>query len=285
MNWELQRKVALIPDKIWQKGHGAVAEEIARIETRLALALTDNAEQIVVNPDTGLAMLVGDSDLPDDIGTYARRKMGRALAIFPQHGDNQYIPLRPALEVVQAALDDPENLPVELYDTCASASRMVATLERTEAIPAPATDARLDEFVTLIRETGADILAHDAKTRDVLERRQALTGNRALIEAGEVINIVAQELAEASEGPLARAMPRDAAIATDPNADPEERKQSAFKLIGRVLRFPRIVGGAFLVSGAAIAAVKEHHWLGAKIIASAQFQNVWQAILRYLGFG
>ena len=162
---------------------------------------------------------------------------------------------------------------------------MVATLVRNDAVPSPETDALIAEYVTLIREAGADILAHDAQTQDIITRRNAIQGNNALIENAEAIRLTAEQLAEASEGPLPRLMRRDAEVATDPKADAEDRKDSSFRLAGRILRYGAIGGGAVIAAGGFIAATKEIAWLGGWIVARPEFQTAWAAVLRWLGFG
>lgn len=282
--WGLQRDIALIPDDVWKQGPSPVAEAIREIEARHALELTANGEALVVNPETGFARLVAETDLPDDIATYARRKMKTALRRFGPELDNQYRPLEPAHARLRETLEDSAALPVELFDACASSSRMVVILVRNDAVPSPETDALISEYLTLIREAAADILAHDIKTQDIITRRNAIQGNNALIENGEAIRFTADQLAKVSEGPLSRLMRRDAEVATDPKADTENRKDSSFRLAGRILRF-----GTFAVSFVAgtartITSIKEIGRVGSWIIARPEFQQAWSAILRFLGF-
>ncbi|WP_422048639.1 hypothetical protein [Shimia sp.] len=53
LNWELQRRVALIADDIWEAGPEAVADEIERIQVRYLADQLPLAETIDLNPDTG----------------------------------------------------------------------------------------------------------------------------------------------------------------------------------------------------------------------------------------
>lgn len=229
---------------------------------------------------------MGDTELPDDIAIYARRKLTKAASIFGPELLNQYAPFRPAIEAIQQTLDDAGSLPVEMFDACASASRMSANLVRNEVVPRPDQDAKINEFVTQIREIGADILGHDPKTQDILKRRNEITGNNALIENRDLITQVAGQLAEASEGPLQRIMERDAELATSMAVDADDRHDGSFRLSGKILRFlvlHPIAGTAAL--GAAVAGGKEIYWLGEKIITSPQFQTFLEAVMRWLGFG
>jgi hypothetical protein len=282
LDWNLQRDIALIPDEIWQAGPGPVAEAIAKIEAEHALRRTFNGERIEQNPETGLFRLVPETDLPPDLATYAQRKMAKALAIFGDTPSNQYRPLEPALRVVREALQDRANLPVELFDACGSATRMVANMARTHTIPSPDQDACISEFVTMLRQAGADILSNDPKTQLVLTNRNQISGNTALIDNAEAIQTVAGQLANLSEGPLAIALPKDAALATNPETLPEDAKIGGFKLAGRIfgIAFWKVVDTAAVVTGIAkvIDAVKV-------LVGSPLFQQAWAAFLRWIGFG
>ncbi|SCZ53280.1 hypothetical protein SAMN04488118_102115 [Epibacterium ulvae] len=51
LDWELQRRVALIPDPIWEEGPEAVAREIERIKTEWLAEQLPMAETIELNPE------------------------------------------------------------------------------------------------------------------------------------------------------------------------------------------------------------------------------------------
>lgn len=53
LDWELQRRVALIDDAIWEAGPEDVAIEIERIQAEMLAEKLPMAERIKVNPDTG----------------------------------------------------------------------------------------------------------------------------------------------------------------------------------------------------------------------------------------
>ncbi|WP_259974748.1 hypothetical protein [Leisingera aquaemixtae] len=53
LDWELQRRVALIDDKIWDAGPEAVAPEIERIKAEMLSEKLPMAETIELNPETG----------------------------------------------------------------------------------------------------------------------------------------------------------------------------------------------------------------------------------------
>lgn len=283
-DWDLLKAVALIPDAVWQAGAEAVAREIEKLRTELALERTGNAERIEVNPETGKLRLVPDSALPDDIADYARRKLARSLDLFVGAPLDQYTGLAPVFRVLRTSLDEAGNLPVELFDACASASRLTVGLGRQGNCPPPEQDALIQDFLTRVREAGADILANDPTTQEVLARRNAITGNNALIEGGAAIIQVANEVAGVSEGRLASGLQEDAVVATDPNADAEERKAASYRLGGRLLRFGKIAVG--IVGGTARAIIGTQKVFAAisDILASPLFQQAVASILRWLGF-
>jgi len=53
LDWELQRRVALIDDPIWEAGPEAVAKQIEHIQAQMLAENLPMAERIEVNPDTG----------------------------------------------------------------------------------------------------------------------------------------------------------------------------------------------------------------------------------------
>ena len=276
-----QRDVALIEDEVWQQGPKAVAEAIRAIEMRHALARTENGERIEVNPDTGKLRLVGEAALPDDVGRYARRKMAKALALFGDEPANQYRPLDAPIRIVREALGDMENLPVELFDACAGAARMVATLVQAQSIPAHDQDALIGEFVTILREAAADILGADTVTQETLARRKAIEGDSGLLAHAAEINLVVGQIAIISEGALQRLLPQNAEAALNPHGGEEARRVGGFKLAGRLIRFANLVKSV----GEHIEAYKGVYGAIAVIAAHPSFQVVWSFILKWIGLG
>lgn len=286
LDWNLQRDVALIPDEIWQQGPKAVMAAIAEIEARHALALTDNAETIEPDPETGRLVLVPSSALPSDLRLYARRKMLKAADLVDDPTCLQlYGGLASDLAMLRAAVADAGNMPVELYDACASATRRLAIRAANGECPPPDKDAVLADYLTRLREVAADILSHDPATQSVLDRRHAITGNAALIDAAEAVLQATADVVPVTAGLLAQALPRDAALATDPNAAPEDRKAAAFRWAGRVLRIGRWVGGAMVGTGGALVLTKEVLEALPILQASPYFQQAMAAILTWLNLG
>ncbi|MCU0826472.1 MAG: hypothetical protein MUE52_03490 [Tabrizicola sp.] len=282
---ELQLKVALISEDTWKAGPAAVADAIRRIETDLALDATDNGERVEPNPETGLLRLVPGSALPEDIAVYARRKIEKAIALVDAQSFQQYGSLSADLAMLMSAVDDASNLPMELFDSCVSASRRLATRVANGECPPVEKDAVLNDYRSRLREVAADILAHDPQTQAVLERRNRIVGNDALIVAADVVTGAAAQVVPITEGALATALPRDAALSTNPQADAEDRKDATYRLAGRLLRIGKWVTLGVGGTGAAIIGSKEVLEAIPAIQASPLFQQALSAILRWLGLG
>jgi len=282
-DWTLLVQVARIPPADWDKGPEHVNAIVAQLRTGRAVQLSDNAERIEINPATGLLRLVPEDELPEDIASYARRKMSRAMDLFGERPENQYTPLDPALRVVREALADPDNPPVELFDACSSSSRLVARLAANEVIPTSEQDALIHEYLYRMREAAADILGTDPKTREVIARRNAIVGNDALIDVRQGVMEAAEGLASRSEGRLAKVLPDDASVATDLAADPEERKASSFRLAGRLVRIAVVAGTGIRLVGDAISGGEKIIGTIEAIRASPMFQMALRAALKYLG--
>lgn len=266
---------------LWTGPDAEVLDRIADVVGARALALTDNVEDIVVNPDTGKLRLVSMDQVPPDILRYARRKMARAIRIFDGQPANQYQPLDVLLRMLRDALDDCENMPVELFDTCASVSRMIAKMAQTETIPLPDEDALIGEFIAILRETAADILTADPATQDRLAKRNTLRKDNALRDVAQDIHKVVGDITQVSEGALTRLLPENEQTALNPAADPQDRQIAAYKLAGRLLRVNRTLRDI----GGTLSDYKELVHFGKVLINSTQFQTVIAAIMRALGLG
>lgn len=286
LNWGLQREIALIHDGIWQRGPKAVVAAIAEIEAGYALALTDNAETIEPDLETGRFILLPNSVLPSDLGHYSRRKILKAVALVDDPACLQmYGGLSADLVMLRDAVADAANMPVELYDACASATRRLAVRAANGECPSPDKDAVLSDYLTRLRDVAVDILSHDPATQSVLDRRNAITGNDALIDFGTAVQHATAEVVPVTAGHLAKSLPKDAVLATDPTATPEDRKAAAFRLASRFLRIGKWVGGAVAGAGASVVLAKEVVEALPIIQASPYYQQVMAAILRWLGLG
>ena len=280
-NWPLLTALAQKDEAFWTGTDTEVLDRIAEVMEGFALSATYNGERIEVNPPTQKLMLVGEGALPDDLGHYARRKMRRAIDLFAKKLSNQYNPLTDAVITVRTAIEDGENIPMELFDACGSATRMVATLARSESIPRPEDDPLIGEFVQILREVAAYIIANDPKSQETLARRNAIEGNNALQVNARVINITVGQIVNVSEGALARELTLNAKDALEKNPESEDARDGAYKLSGRIIRALRVLRE----SAATFKEFKELYPAAIEILNNPQVQQAVQAILKYLSIG
>lgn len=301
LDWELQRDVALIPDEVWKQSPKAVMAAIAEIEARhaakaqadaleAALAASDNGEDVQFNSETGKLCLVPLSALPPDIAAYAKRKIAKAITLFDDpSGQQLHGALAPDLAMLRHMVAEPDASPIDLYDVCASATRRLAVRVANGECPAPEKDAILADYRDRLRETGLDILSHDPIAQDVLSRRNAVQGNDAFLAAPAIAVEAAALVQPITIGVLNLTLPHDAEIATNPKADPEERKAATFRFAGRMLRIAKWTGGALAkaTGGAVTAFILAGDLLEALSIiqASPIFQELTKLALRWLRFG
>ena len=284
LNWSLLSEIALIPDEVWEKGIGHIAGVIAGIELQHAIAATPNGEDIIANPQTGLLQIVAVTDLPADIATYARRKIIRATEVFGANPENQYAALPDDLAMLRAVVADAEATPVELFDACASASRRLRARIEHGSCPAADTDPLIEDYSTRIRDAGADILANDPQTQNMLTARNAIAGNNAIQEgAADIANLVAL-IEPLTTGRLTLVLTSDATVSADPKANPEDRKDASIRLSSRVLRIGKILIAGTAVSYAAVIGTKNLLEAIPVILASPYFQAAMQWIFKFMGY-
>lgn len=288
-NWPLLRDVALIDNALWAEGGDALDKAINGVRQEHALAATANAETVEPNPDTGKLRIVPASQMPDSVATYARRKILGAARIFDGEPDQAYGGLSPDLAMLRAAVEDADNLPVELLDACASATRRLVVRIETGDCPSAEQDPLIADYRHRLRDVGADILASDPETRNVLERRATITGNDALIENAEEIGEVVKAVEPLLESRLAGALPVDAQTATDPDANPEDRAAASFRLAGRILRIERAlplardVCAGFAAGNAGLVGVAGYLQAMEFFATSPAAKAAMAAIYRYIG--
>ena len=299
MDWDFQRDVALIPEDIWQAGPKAMLEEIGKIEARFALAATENAEVIEPNPATGKLRLVPTSSLPEEIGVYARRKIVKAVEVLDHPGAlQQHGAIAPDLVMLRRAVEDAGNMAVELYDASVSAVRRLQLRAAQGECPPPDQDPILADYRDRLIEAAADILGHDPQTQDVLDRRNRIKGNRALIDAAQTLQIAVQIVLPATEGCLAETLPLDMETATNPTADPELQKAASVRFAGRMAQIiawakqhPALAGIGAATTVVATGALGQLGVRGMDLAidtwgpgAVEVLKSAWRSILTYLGF-
>lgn len=243
-NWPMLRDIALIEDDLWQQGGNALDRRITEIRIDHGIKATPNGERIEPHPESGLLQLIPGTELPDDMAGYIRRKIVNIVGIFddvPQ--GNQYYALQPDLQMLRRAAENTDNSPVELYDACKSALGRLAIHIQTGNCPPAEQDAIIADYQSRLLDTAADIIGNDPKTQDVLESRNRITGNNALVDNRNAVLAGVEKLTEITTDDFAEKLVSDVNTATSTEATPEERKAASYRFVSRGLRIVGWVTG------------------------------------------
>jgi hypothetical protein len=235
LDWDLQKEVALIPDAIWQQGPAAVAQEIAAIEEQYLLRVTFNAERIVENPETGLLRLEPKSLLSSGNLRDVQDKMRDAADSFDEAGgaNGPYAILTTEIEMLRRASDLADPRPIHLYDTSRRALRR--TLGKVKEGFCP-DDTLVQDFAIQLEELSSDLRLFNEDVQTAVSARATAKLKDAGPEARQVFQDAAEAIAAVAEGDLAKDLPDDALVATDPKADPELRRAALFRFASRMVR-------------------------------------------------
>ena len=228
--------------------------------------------------------LVPTSALPADIAQLARINIAAALDLFGPRPQDQYRALDPVRARLRGVLTQAPDMPLVLFDACRGAVRITQGYLETQSIPEPAKDPLIAEFLRMLRETALDIVNNDPRSREVLDQRREARDATALFEARDAILSLADATAAQSEGELQIALPEDAGSATNPQAEPEVQRESAYRLFGRLLRVGIATGVKGLVWVGGVAAGLEVMITGLTNLAlRPEWQMFLKAAWRFLG--
>jgi hypothetical protein len=282
-HWQLMHDIALIDPDDWGEGKEPDAVQVAGIIEGLckpyALSMTKSNEAVEQNPETGLLRLVPVAPLEEGFHRYIRRKLTKALWVFGDHPGNEHTAILPELALLRDAIEDADNLPVELYDACSSITTRVAARIKEGSLPTEEKDPLIADFLKHVREAGAEIFSEDEETQKALVRRNKVAPSDALLNESEAVQEVAEVIAEHSEpGPLAR-MGETAAEVLDPTASAEEQHAVRFKFVSRLLRGMQALGWSFMDSAAKSAGSETGKWVVRAPVAAAAIH----AVLQFLG--
>ncbi|MBC9248225.1 hypothetical protein H4P12_16245 [Paracoccus sp. 11-3] len=288
-NWDLLRDVALIKDELWNEGGEALDAEIRRLRQHHAIEATANGETIEANPETGKLRLVPETELPDNVAAYVRRKIIGATEIFDGASDQLYGGLAQDLSMLRRMAEDVGASPVELFDACSAATRRLVVRIQTGECPSAEQDPLIADYRKRLRDAAADILGSDEETRMVLERRAAIIGNTSLIDNRDAIIEMTEAVLPVLDPHLAEVLPEDANAATDPAVAPEDRAVASYRLIGRLLRIKkalpvaRDVATGFAIGNGALVGAVNYMQAIEFLATSPAIKTAIEAILRYLG--
>ena len=208
MDWELQRKVALIPEPFWQEGPASVAAEIARIEAEfLALALPQ-AERAEIDEATGRILFVPiPVENPRLLGAVLGQvadALDDALA-NPSNGlTERSRETRVLRRTVQRYGNDPQRIEMDFVSVHAGLTRQIIVEDLPASEENLALQRALEEGAQAVRATHPDV----AENRATLSR-QAIAEMPP--EAVAAIVAAGPDLAEITVPELGQEMAEDAA--------------------------------------------------------------------------
>jgi hypothetical protein len=273
LDWELQKRVALIPNDVWEQGNGAVAEAIREIEAEYLAEQSSLAEDVFYN---------------DETARIARRVVPQAQ---PKTMANMLAALRDDLEdassgnlLSKTAYDyrtldrmmtkyhrNPERVEMDVVKISGSLRRQIDAGDLPDAPEVEGLCTTLVEIGLEIRAQHPEIdearLKRGAKAvqeSSAAERKEILAGLdaiRATVEedfAEEIIEDL-EDVVEAKDGP--------------PDEDATSRSGNRLAKIWLVLK--KAVAGTGISAGAVVA-INE---------ALPVLQALWQIMAKLLGIG
>lgn len=241
-NWALLHHIALIPNEDWEKGIGHIGKVIADIELQHAIAATPNAEQIVVNPATGLLMLETMSDLPADHLVDVLDMLRDAQSIFDGKGEGNhpYETIADERALMDRAIADYAFRPRMIYNTC---MRVVQRIEsKTSSGDCPANDANINDYQGQLGSAANKLLTHDSMVKEAVTAEAATRLQNVTKAQGNVIVAASTELALITEGALKDELRANALIAVDSTAADKHRKEALYVTISRYVRISVVTG-------------------------------------------
>jgi hypothetical protein len=197
LDWELQRRVALIPDDIWNTGPEAVAEEITRIEAQWLTEQAPLAETVALNPDTQKFHLIPTSVQNPPLTTTLVSRVQDALddAMMGHNGLNERSTIaRKLSRTFSRYADDPQRIEMDFTSAATSLRRQMYD---THDLP----DS--EDNLLLLETVEEGVRGIRAAHPDVAENRATLAG------------LAVQDLSEDDKATLAQAQPLLDAITED----------------------------------------------------------------------
>lgn len=201
LDWELQRRVALIDDAIWDAGPEAVAAEIERIKAEFLAEKLPMAETIELHPETGkfraVPILVENasymSALLTQVGDALRDCLGDHNGLSDRSGD-----VKKLNRVLTKYRDDPQNAELTLTTVAGSLRRQL--IETRELPPNEDNHALLhtvEEGVRGIRANHPEVAANREQLARQAFKTLAAEEKQVLEEALPILTAISEaELAE-----------------------------------------------------------------------------------------
>lgn len=239
-NNALIRDIMMIPQITWARGYsgGAGAAALDRAITdiieRHALAATDFAEQVVINPDTGAFHAIPTQDIAPDYLADIRAKITEAARTFPDSDRaNAYSALRPDCELLLRAVAEYHDRPRILYSVIKRAEdRALARLD-DGSIP---DDALTRDYQGQLVDIQADLRSQSPAIRDSLAANAALALPIITPEKARQFRAVGAAAASNFDNYPRDELPALIETSLDPTAEIADRQEAFIRSTGLLLR-------------------------------------------------
>ena len=171
MNWELQRRVALIGNAIWEAGPEAVAEEIERIRAEWLAEQLPQAERVEFNPDSGKFFVTPIEVAKPDLLGATLNQVSDALDDAMENPSNGLHDRSREVRVLQRVFtkygNDPQQIEMSLVGVYGGLTRQILSEELPPSEENLALQAAVEEGARAIRATHPEV----AENRKILSEQ------------------------------------------------------------------------------------------------------------------
>ncbi|MEM8553384.1 MAG: hypothetical protein AAGF71_01025 [Pseudomonadota bacterium] len=255
VDWSTLEKVVLIPDEHWKDDdapNGETAETklardigalLKRRETELetALLVTDSGEDVQLSAEPTPQFYLSDRPVSDtsvlDDSLWRVRQLLDELDALTGNNDSFYL-IRRQLNTLKSCCQTCTGNPFKAYDQIAPSLKRLSEKIPELELPKAETEV-VEDLERALREVSVDLLAeYDDLRRRVAQRALAALKQNpqdvlAQFEAAVVV------IAGLSRDDMARALEANLAVLSDPDATDDEKTDSLYELMGRLLRASR----------------------------------------------
>lgn len=234
----------MIPSDEWKKGPEHIARRVDDLKLKHAVRSTPNAETITLNEATGRLRAEPLTDLPEDqlADALDRLRDGTRLFDFTTPQGNQYRSIQPDCAIIEDAVARYGARPRMLHGACVRVMRRLDIRMKQGECPTREQDADIDDFYGMLLRVSVDLMEHDPHVREAVTASAAVRLADLPSKAAETIMKAADEVADRSEGDLARELPEDARCAVDPSMPASERREALYITVSRLLRVWLLTG-------------------------------------------
>jgi hypothetical protein len=247
-SWDLQEKVALIPNEVWQEGPGAVAEAIHEIEevlrgqksSALEAAINDKPYALRIRVDAASTTLIADElrefelteiieAIKASMADFARRT--KAMMSGNQPGQALRETAAPAIREIRRDLTRYAGSPLKLHDAISDAVAEVMAAARREGV---VSEPVLQRMVANWVRQQTDLCGACPELLDTIQRRtMVMVAQFTEVETRQALAL-GRRLQDVSSGYLRVASAWALKIVQDPSSS-KEHKQSAWYFLAAVL--------------------------------------------------